>query len=65
MVTYTALWPRADVCAAKREARQLAWWRSPPRPRREREAETPEIPEGETPVAQEALGGEAGVEMEE
>ena len=28
---------RAEACAAKQEARQLAWrWKSPPRPRRER-----------------------------
>ena len=30
---------RADACAAKKEARQLAWrWRSPPHQRREKEA---------------------------
>ena len=53
---------RANNCAAKREVHQLAWrWTSPPRPRRE--ALAPEVPEHETPVAQE--GEEAGeVEVE-
>ena len=37
---------RADACAAKREARQLAWkWGSPSRQRKERGAAAPEAPE--------------------
>ena len=48
---------RADACAAKKEARQLAWrWRSPPHQRRENlkgpVAGAPEAPECETPAAQ-------------
>ena len=55
---------RVDACAAKKEARQLAWrWRSPPRPRREKGATAPEAPEYETPVAQgEEDEGKAEVE---
>ena len=50
---------RADVCAAKREARQIArGWRTLPPPRRERGPGAPEAPEDETPIAQE--GEETG-----
>ena len=56
---------RADACAAKKEARQLAWrWRSPPRQRREKGPGTKasEAPECETPAAQgEGEVGEAEV----
>ena len=64
---------RADACAAKREARQLAWkCRSPSRPCRERGAaasgvvaEAAETPEREAPVAQEGEEeGEVEVEVE-
>ena len=55
---------RADACAAKKEARQLAWrWRSPPRPHREGGAEAPEEPD-ETPAAQGEFEGEAESEVE-
>ena len=57
---------RADACAAKKEARQLAWrWRSPPRSRREKGAAAPEVPENETPAAQGEEVGEAEVEARE
>ena len=37
---------RVAACAAKKEARQLAWrWRSPPRQRKEKGADAPEAPE--------------------
>ena len=56
---------RADACAAKEEARQLAWGRRPPpRPRRERGTEAPETPRDETPAAQQELGEEAEAEAE-
>ena len=58
---------RADTCAAKKEARQLAWrWRAPPSPRRGKGAAAPEAPEYEAPVAQGEEGaGEAEVEERE
>ena len=50
-------WARADVCAAKSEARQLARrWRTPAHPRRGRGAKVPEAPEDEVPVSQEGGG---------
>ena len=56
---------RADVCAAKKEARQLAWgWRFPPRPRREKGAKAPEAPEHETPATQQEAGEEVDTEVE-
>ena len=56
---------RADACAAKREARQLAWgWKSPPHPRREKGAKTPETPEHETPTTQQETGEEVDTEVE-
>ena len=55
---------RADTCATKKEARQLAWrWRSPPNPRREGGAEAPEEPD-ETPATQGEFEGEAESEVE-
>ena len=53
---------RADACAAKRTARQLArGWKTPPPPRRERKA-----PGAETTAAQgEGESGEAEVEARE
>ena len=63
-----AHWARADACAAKREARLAArGWRSPPPPRREREAAAPKAPVVETPAAQEGAeegGTEAGAQEE-
>ena len=56
---------RADTCAAKKEARQLAWgWKSPPRPRREKGAKAPEAPEDETPATQQEAGEEVDTEVE-
>ena len=56
---------RADVCAAKKEARHLAWgWRSPPRPRREKGTKAPEAPEHETPTTQQETGEEVDTEVE-
>ena len=56
---------RADACAAKREARQLAWgWKSPPRPRREKGAKAPEVPDDETPATQQEAGEEVDTEVE-
>lgn len=57
---------RADVCKAKREARQAArGWRSPSPPRRERGAKAPEAPVTAVPGAPAAEeGGSVEVEME-
>ena len=56
---------RADACAAKKEARQLAWgWKSPPRPRREKGAKAPEVPDDETPATQQEAGEEVDTEVE-
>ena len=42
---------QADTCAAKKEARQLAWgWKPPPRPCREKGAKAPEAPKYEAPA---------------
>ena len=60
-------WARAEACAAKKEARQLAWrWKSPPRPRREWawRGTAPKRLEDETPVASEG-GEEVEAEVEE
>ena len=54
-----------SVCAAKKEARQLAWgWRSPSSPRREKGAKAPEAPENETPATQQEMGEEVDTEVE-
>ena len=56
---------RADTCAAKKEARQLAWgWRSSPHPRREKGAQAPKVPEDETPATQQEVGEEVDTEVE-
>ena len=55
---------RADACAAKKEARQLAWgWKSP-RPRRKKGAKAPEAPEDEAPATQQEVGEEVDTEAE-
>ena len=57
---------RADACAAKRGACQLAWkWRFPSHPRREKAAVAPEVPEYEAPIAQGEEAGEAEAEERE